>query len=409
MIINKALYGLKTSSERWYAHFADTLRGFGFKQSRFDRDVWMRLDKENNLYEYVCTHVDDFMIVSMNPEKVMEQIQSVYTVKSIGPPEYYLGNDYKKDKKGRWRIGCKKYLQEAISRVETMFGHLKKYSNPTATGDEPELDDSDLLSDDEHRKFQMLIGMLNWIVTIGRFDVAYATASLSRFTAAPRKGHLERALRVWGYLKRRSNRRIMVDSANPIFKGDEELLDYDFTEEFKEQYPDAHEEIDAKLPKALVDEMCVTVFVDSDHAHDKVTRRSITGIIMFVGRTPVMFSSKRQGAIETSTYGAEFCAMKTCMEELISLRYMLRCLGVKVEHASFVCGDNLGVIQNVSIKDSLLKKKHVAISYHKSRECIAAGIAHPMKTKGKHNFADVFTKGQTHKDFSTLVGAMMWG
>ena len=91
VIINKALYGLKTSSERWYAHFADTLRGFGFKQSRFDRDVWMRLDKENKLYEYVCTHVDDFMIVSMNPEKVMEQIQSVYTVKSIGPPEYYLG------------------------------------------------------------------------------------------------------------------------------------------------------------------------------------------------------------------------------------------------------------------------------------------------------------------------------
>jgi hypothetical protein len=100
-----------------------------------------------------------------------------------------------------------------------------------------------LLSEDEHRKFQMLIGMLNWIVTIGRFDVAYATASLSQFTAAPRKGHLERALRrVWGYLKRRSNQQLMVDS------GDEELLDYDFMEEFKEQYLDAHEEIDAKLP-----------------------------------------------------------------------------------------------------------------------------------------------------------------
>ena len=38
------------------------------------------------------------------------------------------------------------------------------------------------------------------------------------------------------------NRGIMVDSANTIFKGDEKLLDYDFTEEFKEQYPDAHEE-----------------------------------------------------------------------------------------------------------------------------------------------------------------------
>ncbi len=409
VIIKKALYGLKTSSERWYAHFADTLRSFGFWQSRYDRDVWMRKDEENVCYEYICTHVDDFMIVSMHPEKVMEQIQGVYTVKSVGPPDYYLGNDYKKDRKGRWMIGCKKYLKEAISRVDAMFGEVRKYSNPTETGDEPELDDSELLGEDDHRKFQMLIGMLVWIVTIGRFDVAYATSSLSRFTAAPRKGHLDRVLRVFGYLKKRSNRRIMVDSDNPVFTGEVEMLDHDYSEEFMEQYPDAHEEIDAKLPEALVDEMAITVFVDSDHAHDKVTRRSITGIIMFVGRTPVFYSSKRQGSIETSTYGAEFCAMKTCMEELIALRYMLRCLGVKVEHASLVCGDNMGVIQNVTIKDSLLKKKHVAISYHKARECVAAGIAHPMKTKGKNNFADVFTKGQTHKDFSTLVGGMMWG
>jgi regulator of RNase E activity RraA len=117
-----------------------------------------------------------------------------------------------------------------------------------------------------------------------------------------------------------------------------------------------------------MDKMEITVFVDSDHAHDKVTRRSITGMIIFVGRTPVVYSSKRQGAIETSTYGAEFCAMKNGVEELIALRYMLRCLGVSVEHASILYGDNQGVIQNATIAESLLKKKHVAIAYHKTRE-----------------------------------------
>jgi hypothetical protein len=86
---------------------------------------------------------------------------------------------------------------------------------------------------------------------------------------------------------------------------------------------------------------------------------------MFVGRTPVFYSSKRQGAVETSTYGAEFCAMRTATEETISLRYMLRCLGVKVTHATYVFGDNMGVLQNATIKESLLQKKHVAISYHK--------------------------------------------
>ena len=69
------------------------------------------------------------------------------------------------------------------------------------------------------------------------------------------------------------------------------------------------------------------------------------------------FMIKRQGAIATSTYGAEFCAMKTAVEEVQSIRYMLRCLGVKVKHASLICGDNMGVIQNCQFPDSLLLRR----------------------------------------------------
>ena len=104
--------------------------------------------------------------------------------------------------------------------------------------------------------------------------------------------------------------------------------------------------------------------MDYDHAHDKVTRRSITGLIMLVGRTPVFYYSKRQGEVETSTYSEEFMEMLHAVEEVIALRYMLRCLGINVDTASAVYGDNLGVIQNASIKDSLLKNKHVANIYH---------------------------------------------
>jgi hypothetical protein len=69
---------------------------------------------------------------------------------------------------------------------------------------------------------------------------------------------------------------------------------------------------------------------------------------------------------------------------------MLRCSGVKVDHASYLFGDNLGVVQNATIKDSLLKKKHVAISYHKVRVSAACGIVHPAKIDGQYNFADGF-------------------
>ena len=407
ILIKKALYGLRTSGERWHAHFADTLRGIGFRATRFDRDLWIRLNKESTTYEYIATHVDDFMIAARRADRIMEEIKAHYQVKGDGPPDYYLGNDYKKDSKGRWAVGCKKYLTECLKRVEAMFGKLTKQNSPSVPGDHPELDDTELLNDDEHRKFQMLIGMLVWIVTIGRFDVAFATSSLSRFTACPRKGHLERVLRVFGYLAKRPNRRIIIDSRSPNIEDPGGELNKDYTEILAGHYPDAAEEVDENVPKPLIDEIPITVFVDSDHAHDKITRRSITGLIIFVGRTPVFYLSKRQGAIETSTYGAEFVAMKTAVEETISIRYMLRCLGVKVETPTYILGDNKGVIQNATIEDSLLKKKHVAIAYHKAREAAASGICHPLWVDGRNNYSDVLTKAQTIKDFVRLVGGVL--
>ena len=45
IIIRKALYGLCSSGERFRAHLADPLRSFRFVQTRFDNDVWIRMDK----------------------------------------------------------------------------------------------------------------------------------------------------------------------------------------------------------------------------------------------------------------------------------------------------------------------------------------------------------------------------
>ena len=99
--------------------------------------------------------------------------------------------------------------------------------------------------------------------------------------------------------------------------------------------------------------------------------------------------------------------MKTAVKELTSLIYMLKCLGVKVPYASLVCGDNLSVIQNATVSESLLKKKNVAITYYKVRETAASRIAHPTKNPGANNYADVLTKSQVFSVFTFLVGGMM--
>jgi hypothetical protein len=89
---------------------------------------------------------------------------------------------------------------------------------------------------------------------------------------------LDRALQVFGYLKKRDNRRVVVDSRDPIFEGGEDAFSKNYQEELSSAYPDAHEEIDRNVPDPLVDEMEITVFADTDHAHEKSLDDPLRGL-----------------------------------------------------------------------------------------------------------------------------------
>ena len=71
---------------------------------------------------------------------------------------------------------------------------------------------------------------------------------------------------------------------------------------------------------------------------------------------------------------------------------MLRCLGVKLKGRTYLCGDNLGMLQSSTIVASVCKKKHVSVSWHIMRECVAAGITNPVKVDTTVNLADFLTK-----------------
>ena len=116
------------------------------------------------------------------------------------------------------------------------------------------------------------------------------------------------------------------------------------------------------MPEPYSKPVRITVMVDADHAHDLVTRRSVTGLILYVNNTPVKWISKRQATIETSTYGSELAAMRIAVEQVIAYRYMLNMLGIPVEKKSFVLCDNNSVVQNTTLIGSTLKKKHCAVS-----------------------------------------------
>ena len=88
---------------------------------------------------------------------------------------------------------------------------------------------------------------------------------------------------------------------------------------------------------------------------------------------------------------------------------MLRSFGVTVRGATALCGDNLGMIMSSTNKDSELKKKHVAISFHKLLECAAAVIVNLIKVCTTVNRADILTKGTSAGTLVSLSDASYRG
>ena len=87
----------------------------------------------------------------------------------------------------------------------------------------------------------------------------------------------------------------------------------------KRYYPDAEEAIPPNAPEPLGKEVQINCFVDADHAGNLVTRRSHTGILIFMNMAPVYWYSKRQNTVESSTFSSEFIALKIAVELIILL------------------------------------------------------------------------------------------
>ena len=82
--------------------------------------------------------------------------------------------------------------------------------------------------------------------------------------------------------------------------------------------------------------------------------------MILVERNLVYFMSKDKWLLQRVCIEQNLCVTKSVVEEIQAVRYMLHFLGLKVRHAILICGDNKGVIQNCTLLDSLLKKRHVA-------------------------------------------------
>lgn len=117
-IVVRALYGLKSSGAMWRSHFAGNLRDMGFTSSLGDPDVWLREATKSDgseYYEYVLVYVDDLLIVSHEPNKILHILEHhfKYRLKDFGPPKRCLGATIERvsvDGMETWSMSAREYL-----------------------------------------------------------------------------------------------------------------------------------------------------------------------------------------------------------------------------------------------------------------------------------------------------------
>ena len=169
------------------------------------------------------------------------------------------------------------YIENVITKFEELFGgEIRKHKTPMEEKYHPELNDLPLCDKERSSIFRSISGSLNWIITLERFDVNYTTMSLARFNMAPREGHFKEAVRILGFLKAFSTVRIFLDTSF----SDHSKYETEIEQNWQGFYPDAEEDIPHDMLKPKDSKARITVYVDADHAHGQVTRRSVTGIIV---------------------------------------------------------------------------------------------------------------------------------
>ena len=416
-IIVRALCGLGSAGQSFSKHLADCMRHMGHTPCKADPDLWFKPDEYEGepYYRYMLLYVDDCLCIGMKAKEELETLDRYFQMKpgSITDPDFYLGNKLKPvtlpSGVVAWGMSSSKYVQEAVNKIDSILAKsslnkaLKRNArSPWPSGYEAELDASQELKDDEINIYQQFIGVLQWIVELGRVDIITEVSMLASYLASPRDGHMDAVIHLYSWLRDHHNGRLVLDPSYP------DIDQKNFVRrDWEHFYGDVSEPLPPDMPKPLGKDVDLRLYVDSSHANDKVNRRSRTGFFVFLNSALIQWHSKKQATIESSVFGAEFVAMKVGIETVRGIRYKLRMMGVPIDGPTYIYGDNMSVIHNTQKPESTLKKKSNSICYHTVRESCAMGESVTGHIDSRDNLADIATKVIPSGQLRTHLGSKL--
>lgn len=375
--LEKALYGLKQAPQAWNTTLTQRLIKNNLKQLKTDSCIFR--NKEKTIY--MSVHVDDGLTVwkyKGEVERLFGKLREEFEMKIEFEPKEYIGIEIETCKNAI-KISQKRYIESVLmtfnmqdaKAVETPMVPENLSNNEQAVNGTKQLD----IVSFPYRK---AVGSLLYLSNKTRPDLAFATNVASRCLDNPEKKDIIRVKRILRYLKGTPSDGIIFSKSGTCN---------------------------------------VTGYSDSDYAGDLMTRRSTTGLIVFLGTSPVSWTTRRQTTVATSSTEAELVAATDCVKELAHMRNLITELfDSNTKNEMFVKEgtlslllDNQGAIKLIQNGVNSKRTKHLDVKYHYIKERVERNLINIKFIGTDEQTADILTKPLQRVKFAYHKTKLMGG
>ena len=367
VLLQKSIYGIKQAPRIWYQSLVTHLISLGFKPTISDSCVL----KHHTEKFYILIFVDDLICLEKNSslrEKVENSLKKNFHIKLLGKLRHFVGHQIDELPDGSVHVHQRDYAQKIVDLFSaylptSIFHRTPGDSNILFTKKQQPQTQSEQNKMKKY-PYRQLIGCLLYLLGT-RPELYFIIVTLSRFVTNPGWLHWLGALYVLIYIRGTVDKGI-------IFKKFQSLE--------------------------------LSVYVDSDWGTTVDDRKSISGYIIYLGSTPIVWRSRSQkGAPATSSCEAEYISLSQCINEILWIISFLKELGFNLPLPIPIYCDNKSAKDLAYNPVHHDRTKHIDISYHRIREFILDGTIRILHVKTQNNPADLFTKCTKTSIFTRLI------
>lgn len=347
--LKKSLYGLKQAAKVWNDTLNNSLLSNGFRRSDIDNCLY--LYNSGGVIMMILVHVDDLLVIGNNQKVLqnkMEKIGKDFELKDLGDVKAYLGIEVERDEAGNFMISQQQYIEKIIE--SSGMKDAKESRFPVDAG-YYKLAGELLPSNDEYRK---LIGMLLFLTTQTRPDIAASVSILSQKVTKPRDTDLNEVKRIIRYLKGTKDLKLRLSST----KHKDDFYAYS----------------------------------DANWAEDREDRKSNSGYYCSINGGAISWSCRKQSIVATSSTEAEFVALSETCREVVWLKKLAKELEIKVPEPITVYTDSQSSMDMVENEKFSNRTKHIDTKFHYVKEAVNDKEIILEYVRTDENVADMLTK-----------------